>query len=271
MTKWFFALSEASLDHRDHDWVTLIRTAVASALERTTLQPHFIYDGGESSFTHELRAMGVTVIHHRVTFYDTIAARRAELGPHLDPMYLAVAAGAFLRVEIPLLEQQDEFVIYTDCDTMFLRDPPVQDHRPDYFACAPQRDQNDFVTMNSGVMIMNLPALRRDLPEFTQYIGEHFNSFSAFDQDAYQRYYMGRYDPLPTSFNWKPYWGSNPAAQIVHFHGPKPMAVRQLITDPSYDAPSIWRELFNESVEGYHTYLAQWDEFHAAANRLRAA
>lgn len=268
MTKWFFALSEASLAHPDHDWVALIRAAVASALDRTTLRPHFVYDGVESDFTAELRNMGVTVIHHRVTFYDTIAARRAELGPSVDPIYLAIAAGAFLRVEIPLLEHEDEFVLYTDCDTMFLRNPPVQDYRPAYFSCAPQRNPADAADMNSGVMVMNLPALRRDLPDFTRFIGTHLNSFTAFDQDAYSRYYTGRFDPLPPRLNWKPYWGFNPNAEIVHFHGPKPAALRRMAADPSYKPPQVWQELFNENVEGYRIYLEQWDEFGAAADRL---
>ena len=43
------------------------------------------------------------------------------------------------------------------------------------------------------------------------------------DQGAYNEFYSGKFVvhrwPL---FNWKPYWGFNARAKLVHFHGPKP-------------------------------------------------
>lgn len=263
MAKWYFALSEASLGHADHEWESLICAALRSARANTSLEPHFVYDGAESAFTQELRRQGVVIHHHRVSFYDAMVAGRIQAFGHADPLFLAIAAGAYLRTEIPALEMQDEYVLYTDCDTMFLRDPDMAQFRPATFACAPQRVQTDYDDFNSGVMVMNLPALRRDLPAFTQSIIANFNRYTAYDQDAYREFYAGRYSHLPPSYNWKPYWGPNPDATIVHFHGPKPAAVRKLMMDPAYAPPQIWRELFEENPAGYAAYLPQWERFAA--------
>ena len=262
--KWFFALSEASLGHPGHDWESLIRVALRSARARTSLEPHFVYDGAENSFTAELRAAGVVIHPHRVTFYNALVENRRRAVGHADPMYVAIAAGAYLRCEIPLIETADEFVLYTDCDVMFLADPPVAAFRPAFFACAPQRDRADYVDFNTGVMVMNLPALRSTLPPLVSFIGEHSGRFGAFDQDAYREGYPGQCSPLPPELNWKPYWGASPSASIVHFHGPKPSAARRLRDDPGYAPPPIWRELYLENPAGYAAYLEQWEQFAGA-------
>ena len=68
-----------------------------------------------------------------------------------------------------------------------------------------------------------------------------------------------RWDRLPTSFNWKPYWGDPAAAWIVHFHGPKPNdprcavgehpapPVRLLITGSYRALSEAWREALREA------------------------
>jgi hypothetical protein len=57
--KWYFALSESSLDRHDHDWRGLTFAAVRSAQRNTTLEPHLIYDGEENAFISALRSMRV--------------------------------------------------------------------------------------------------------------------------------------------------------------------------------------------------------------------
>ena len=155
--KWFFAVSQVSWDHHDHDFRALIRSAVRSALSNTALKPHFIFDGEEGPFTEEMRALGVTVIRHRLSFYDRLEAAQRAQRPDWTS-YMFVASGAMLRLDIPLLETTDEFVLYTDCDVVFRRDPQVNYVRPGIFAVAPERQQTSHEDMNSGVMVINLPA-----------------------------------------------------------------------------------------------------------------
>jgi hypothetical protein len=249
--KWYFSLSEASINRPEHGWRDLIRVAVLSARRNTSFHPHMLYDGEENEFTAELRAMGVTVIRRRVSFYDALATRGAG--------YLAIASGAFLRVEIPEIEREEEVILYTDCDVIF-RSNPVFSEKPDFFAAAPQTSIGDYANdMNTGVMLMNLPALRAELPEFRRFIIRLLHhGLPGCDQENYRRFYAGRWSPLDARYNWKPYWGSNPNAVIVHWHGPKPMLIHKLLQNPELDTNPDWRQLYDGAKQGYADAFADW-------------
>ena len=215
--------------------------------------------------------MGVTVRHKSVTFLPNIQGRWHELGYGPDPLRMAIIAGAYLRTEIPALGLPDDYILYTDCDVLFLADPEVERFRPAYFACAPQRNPNDLGDINSGVMVMNVPAMRAEVENFWHFIVNNFERFGAYDQDALREDYAGRFETLPLEMNWKPYWGVNDAARIVHFHGPKPGVVRHLLSDPTYPIPPIWRELFEENQAAYVEYLRRWEAAGAVPATPRAA
>jgi hypothetical protein len=70
--KWVFANNQGSLESPRADWPRLIRAAVQSARENTPLDPFKIYDGADNEFIQEMRSLGVTIIRHRVSFYDFI-------------------------------------------------------------------------------------------------------------------------------------------------------------------------------------------------------
>jgi hypothetical protein len=258
--KWYFSLSRTSIDRPEHGWRDLIRVAVKSARLNTTLQPHMLYDGEETPFIVELRAAGVTVIQRRVSFHEALARR--------GPGYASIASGAFLRVELPEVEHADELVLYTDCDVSF-RSDPVFDSKPELFAAAPQTSRTDYIwDMNTGVMLINVPALRSSLPAFRQFIVSHIHDgWPGCDQENYRRFYAGRWQPLDARFNWKPYWGSNPEAVILHWHGPKPLAARKMLQDPETPTDPAWRSLFNSSEQGYRDALAEWDRICAQTPR----
>ncbi|MDD2704875.1 MAG: glycosyltransferase family 2 protein [Acidocella sp.] len=247
--KWYFALSAASLKSRDHDWRSLIRAALSSARRHTTLRPHLLWDGPPAhELAQELRRQGVTVIPHRVPFY-------AELERHKpEPHWLGIASGAFLRVEIPVLEQEDEFVLYTDADVMFLADPSpaLRQARPRYFAGCSEFTFQD--GLNSGVLLLNLPQMRADYPAFISFIRQ--NLHLGLDQEMYRRFYDGKWEPMPPEFNWKPYWGENPRAQILHWHGIKPVVVRRLFSDVHASTHPELQALVARNPAGYRHYLS---------------
>ena len=114
--KWFFALSEASLSD-DNLYANCIRVAVLSAKKNTSLIPFFLYDGSENGFIEEMRNLGVNIIYHRTSLYNEIVSANPD-----DRLFIRIATGAFLRIDIPIIEKNDEFVLYTDCDVMFLKD-----------------------------------------------------------------------------------------------------------------------------------------------------
>jgi len=255
---WYFCLSAASLGSRDHDWCALTRAAVRTARANTTLRPHLLWDGSEHPFLAELRAAGVKVIFRRVPFYDDLAHATT------DPNWLAISAGAFLRVEIPLVEPGDAPVLYTDADVMFLHDPvpALRQAQPRHLAaCIEFRPGEGDPGLNSGVMLLNTAQLRADYPAFIAYI--RANHGPGLDQDMYRRFYAGKWELMPPEFNWRPYWGENRLAHILHWHGIKPAVVRRLLSDPTATTVPALQRLVETNPEGYRHYMTIYDEVSA--------
>ena len=222
--RWFFALKEdpATLA----DYTRMIKVAVCTALQNTALVPHFLYDGEENDLTQWLRSKHVAVIPSRSSLLDALEAKVRE-SPEGGRL-CSILGGALLRLEIPRIMKEhgwdDEFVLYTDCDVMFLRDPvpALRRLRPRLFAVAPQTQQKNYVKMNSGVMWMNIPGMLAVNPHFFSFCFENIDRvIEGADQRAYREFFDGRWDRLPPEMNWKPYWGENRRASIIHFHGPK--------------------------------------------------
>ena len=161
-----------------------------------------------------------------------------------------MAAGAFLRTELPLVETEDELVLYTDCDVMFRRQPRIPGLPSHPFACAPEFDQNDYALFNTGVMLMNLPMLRSDLDAFKMFIRGNLEKFETFDQDAYRQFYGPRAGRLPLTLNWN--------AEIIHFHGPKPHYIEHLIAHPNDRSEPTIFPLYDANAPSYAAYLKQW-------------
>lgn len=248
---WCFALNEASLLAMPGRWEGMICAAVESARRNTRLRPVFVFDGDpELPLVRGLRRMGVEVRHRRVGFYDALRACRPD-----DPAYLRTAGGAFLRVELPCWLDEPH-ALYTDCDVFFRRHPELV--VPELLACAPEFDANEVAEINTGVMMMNLRALRDSLPAFTSFISTRLRSFQTYDQDAYRQFYAGQVSQLPLTANWRPYWGPNPAAEIVHYHGPKPQWARRQLTSIHTPRVADLLHIFHRSVEGYAAFMPEW-------------
>jgi hypothetical protein len=255
--RWFFALNENSPGF--WEYANLVQVAVDSARRHTTLLPVCIYEGGENALTLWLRAAGVTVFFRRTFLHQWV--------PDMPP----IPRGAFLRLEIPALcrEQHwdDEYVLYTDCDVVFLRDvvPALRELRPRFFAVAPEIERTNFERFNSGVMWMHVPVLAAEMPALTETIRTHLDEAIAppYDQAMLQRHFAGRADRLPLELNWKPYWGANAEAVILHFHGPKP-AQRYFVLNGR--APS---DLVALGTSEYFAAARRWeDALYAALGRV---
>ena len=261
--KWYFAITSATLDaDPDQGFRDCIRTAVASARRRTTLRPHMIYDGAEDGFTEEMRAQGVVVLMHRISFHDRLRLAQEQQRPEW-PDYMKTAEGALMRLDIGLLETEESHVLYTDCDVVFEQAVSIGHLRPEVFAIAPQFDRNAFHDdVNCGVMVLNVERFRRDRLALVEFMCENFARVGGYDQELLQLYYKGRWDPLPPAYNWKPHWGAQPSARIVHFHGPKPAAAARLLADPDYRRSDpvfqAWRHWFFVAPDAYDHYVKRW-------------
>lgn len=246
--KWYFASND-----RSHKYDELIKAAVRSALKNTTLNTYFIYDGKPNDLTQWLEKHNVKIIYHRCNFYDELEKY------YNDPMALIIASGAFLRCDIPLIEQQDDYVLYTDCDVIFNKDINFVDiPNPEYFACSQEANKDDWDCFNTGVMLMNVKKLRETYEDFKNYIVKHLPELYTFDQTAYQFFYgREKLTTLPEIYNHKPYWGIDKNAVIIHYHGPKPtdfINCKKLNT-------ACYKVLYNKSPKGYDYYLKLFQQY----------
>jgi lipopolysaccharide biosynthesis glycosyltransferase len=228
LRKWFFSLNEGSAP----EYEDLAKAAVRSCLKNTSLAPHCVYDGTPNAFTRWLTEHGVTVQHHKAAFLDPLCD-----AAQCNEEYRSVARGAFLRVEIPLLERSETYVLYTDVDALFLQDVADLPLAPAFFACAPQFSPTDYSYFNSGVMLMNAHAMRREYRGLLAFIRAGFPHFEAFDQGALNQYFADRWERLPAIYNWKPYWGDFERAKILHFHGPKPALIERWLNNEASSPP----------------------------------
>jgi hypothetical protein len=256
MMQWYFALTEDSTAFRQY--AEMVMVAVHTAQKHTALEPHCIYDGNENEFTAWLRKRQVRILRHRSFVRQTLEELgREKRNPHLA----AALSGAFSRIELPKIVERcggGGRVLYTDCDVMFLEDvvPELEANSCHYFAVAPESTRDDYVNMNTGVMLMNTERLRESLPAFRDYVSQNLASLEAesWDEAAYRRFYRDEkgplWDRLRPEVNWKPYWGESGEAKIVHFHGPKPFQ-REYID-------SHWPELKEHTGGAYLAYVAQW-------------
>lgn len=206
--RWYFCINEALPRYEQ-----MIRAAIVTAREKTSLEPHLLYDGPACEAIEDFKRAGVTVHCAHVDFLQG--------NPAYQGKQLAIAQGAFLRLLIPDFEREHEFVLYTDCDVLFRADLDLDAYRPKILAAAPESSPDDWSRFNSGVMVLNVEALKQARSSLAS-IAKPYPSVGTYDQGALNVHFRDRWDRLPAEYNWKTYWPSNPAARIIHYHGAKP-------------------------------------------------
>ena len=254
LNKWYFATNVHGLRNAFDQ----IQVAVTSCLKFTRLSPHCLVDddGADDHVEERIRwltANGVAVRRHRASMVDLLAPK------FLDQM--RVYGGHWLRCDIPEIETDESFVLYTDIDVMFMQDVSQVTSKPKFIACAPEHDRNDYSYFNSGVMVMNLPALRRRKAGLVDVVARRISTMAPYDdQSALNELYAGTWSRLPPIWNWKPYWGENNDALIVHFHGPKPAHATEMQGGSLTKFGDDYRILFERNPESYRFHCKIFDE-----------
>ena len=244
--KWYACLNDAALD----EYAEHLRVAIGSAIDIAKLEPHIVFDGDPARL---YGAVGRSdfVLHNRVS------ALREEIAltPATPGWCPNVARGTLLRLEIPFIEEADQFVLYTDCDVLFTGLVDLSLLKPKYFAAAPGHNPDNWHNLCSGVMLLNVAAMRKAHPYLMNVARAHLGVPHFYDQEVLNTAFLNRWDRLPLEAHWKPYWGPNPSSAIVHFHGPKIAHVRMLMHEADRaDLPEIYRTLYQNSVDGYAYY-----------------
>lgn len=273
--KWYFCLNEEGL----LGFAEIILVAAHSARQRTQLEPHLLYDGPKNAITEYLESIGVTIHYHRSNIAPLLDAAKAQPGYSPD-----VARGAYLRLDIPLVEDLDEFALYTDCDVIFFSDPSFEAHKPPILAAAPEYASITTTPMpynkvfNSGVMVLNIKGFREQRDALVAFSKAHDFYFHGdtgyYDQGALNKFFVGRWDPLPQSLNWRPFGGSLVPPKILHFHGTKPYELAYILagTAGRQHVRPVAKQLFDLQPFAYlmacEAYLAHLP---AEAEKLVAA
>ena len=222
--KWYFCIESLGAIK----FSPYIKAAVISCRKHTDLVPICLWhdhgDGDATDLMTFFQQYDVKVIFRKSRVYETV---RAQTDVVLD----CVTAGTHLRYDIPLVEHDDDFVLYADCDIIFNGPIALDDLRPRFFAAAPEFDRNVWTYFNSGVMLMNMEAMRRTADDLlaTTIARMKAGFATSHDQSDLNGFYFENWDKLSPEYNWKPYWGDNPDAKIIHFHGPKPADVFRAI------------------------------------------
>ena len=193
------------------------------ALSRLTIAAGARFDVPASGIFCEILDIGegATIGGSGVLTYRTLAG-----GALPD---IIVKGSAIVRAEVPEAAEfsvrvmNGAYTAYTkDGDDVLVFDSSAT------IAVAPEfRKEYDVIKgnryFNAGIMLINVPELRKRRERMLTMLAERRLCYmECWDQGFFNELYKGEFDELPLTFNWKPYWGINDQAVIVHCHWMKP-------------------------------------------------
>ena len=249
--KWYFCIESIGI----MKFRQYIQAAVISCRQNTTLKPICLWYDPNGRIDIEtldfFMKHGVEVIFRESRVYQA-ALRDGTINP------THFTSGSFLRFDIPLIEEEDDFVLYTDGDVMFKTDIDLSHLRPRQFAAAPEFLQDNWWYFNSGVMLMNIKEMRRTSDALLDAtIARMRSGFGTnHDQADMNGFYFEQWDRLPIEYNWKPYWGVSDQAKILHFHGPKPDDFFNVVTGQKDDG--LAKRMISLNFEAYKHYVVEF-------------
>jgi hypothetical protein len=119
-----------------------------------------------------------------------------------------------------------------------------------------------------------VPNLRATHESFLSFIRNNLPfwiGFSCNDQGALNYYYRGVWDQLDPKLNWKPYWGDNEEAFLIHFHGARALEIVDHVTGGRSFANKT-ELLRNNGLDGLKSYVTKYfqclDQLHGSLSRV---
>lgn len=229
--KCYFALSDDVSSNDDYYWMFV--AAVKSAKKNTSLELHCLYDfrdktSGDISNDRIYRMLkdnGVIIHLIAIDFEEELLSVYTD--EYLNKIHVTKNSlySRFLRFMIPDVDKSDDVVLYSDTDVIFLK--PIEKSKlfdTQTICVGPEFDRKEnFSYFNAGVMFVNLKSYRDAKKQLVNMLkdGKHPTT-ECCDQGYLNDIYEHKFDKLPFELNWKPYWGENREAVIVHLHGFKP-------------------------------------------------
>ena len=264
--KCYFACNKGI--NESQEYLDMLEVTLNTAKVNTTLSLHFIYNGSETDKAYEImQKYGVNVIFHQLTFEKELKELytpeyiKSRLGFAVD---LGFIIGTFSRIDIPVIETEDEYVLICGLDVMFLQDIKQETlPNPKYCAAAPDIAQDfnlaslGYKFFNADIMYINVKHMREKREQIIEMLkNKQPSKIDCFDQGYLNHVCENDFDELAMEYNWKPYWGYNKNAKIVHLHLIKP-------GETYSDTPFIKNVLktFPDCIKGCLYYYQLFFEF----------
>lgn len=222
-------------DHRNEVYTNLFKVSLESALSNTTLDIKILYDGPQSHTIIDILNRNKSLYPNRISIIPHEFSRKKYLPLAYPDNYLRKRkisssydkiSGTFMRLDVPFIETQDDFVLYSDIDVYFNDNILLNNlSKPEYLSAAPefQKTFKDMPYFNAGILLLNTRNMREKCKKIFLDLERGIpNEIGLFDQGFLNQYCLHEMDPLPLEYNWKPYWGINHQAKIIHYHGMKP-------------------------------------------------
>ncbi len=243
-------------------YLNMLETALKTARENTTLDLHALYEGNpEDKLYLLLKKYDVKVSFCKLSFYNLLESfydQKYNESCGFKNLNLKQVACNFMKFEIPLFEKDDEVVLYSDIDTIFLKD--INNFYTKTLKAAPEfAQQYDIIKgnryFNAGIMVLNLKELEKRKKILIEKLKNKERPYQeCWDQGFFNELYKNDFEELPLEYNWKPYWGINNNACIVHLHGFKPF---------NFNSASFWfcKEMlgrFNDGFAGLMYYFTMY-------------
>ena len=262
--KCYFAVTAP--DSEKNVYVSLLEVALKSARLNTTLDLYVLYDGPREHKCYQiLKEYNVNIIEHKFSHTAEIAKLFTTdfVG---RPLKVNQITCTFMRLDVPFIEQEDEYVLYSDFDVVFTKDINVEElPKPKYLAASSEftMERKMAEYFNAGVMVFNVKNMREKCKLIFKDL-EEGKVINGFDQGYLNEHCKEDYEWLDIKFNWKPYWGINHDASIVHYHGMKPGSE---VAESGYgmtDDVLAYTMTSEKSMAGYAYYYMLY--FHLSAS-----
>lgn len=222
--KWVFCLNEAGSKTEN---LFYLKYAVLSAKKYTKLDPVCLLLGNNTYLEKFLKNLNIPVIKVQESpissqlnyFHSSSPFWNLKTHDIID-----FASGTFLRFEIHKYIP-DKYCLYTDLDILFTPNFRIPKIKPKYFAASYQELGSDEM-FNSGVMVLNLHNFSKHIyddlvTQGLQFWEEWVKRW--YDQYLLNYFYKDRVEILDMVYNWRPLFGENSKAGIIHFERFKPL------------------------------------------------
>lgn len=250
-------------DHNTSElYSDLLTVALKSARQNTSLDLVVLYDGPKDHRIYELLlSYNVKIIEHPFSHFECL---NKTFTPDIllsktgkSSIDLKKLSGTFMRLDIPFIENDDDYVLYTDVDVIFNKDIEDSDlSKPKVVSAGPEvsREYHEGDIFNAGILYMNVKAMREKCEKIFSLLEQGIpNKTNLFDQGYINEVCENEFDLLPLEYNWKPYWGLNENARIIHFHGIKPGGTED--TSGFAVNPSLYESMFRGHRSDYAGYI----------------